>query len=187
MYTLLDPVAGLGAYNAVSFSGRGTIAATISQLSVGEKQGVVWMAVLPFAAEKLPFADCWLSCLDRSLTMRSDFSRDCEGRVITRKIFRRDAQVTRETLELLRNAENALYRLQGVLVVALEASENPDTGEGGGFDFYEQVHRFEMLLIRGALRHAHGSQTKAAQLLGLNLSTLNTKIRIYKINVNDFR
>jgi DNA-binding NtrC family response regulator len=109
------------------------------------------------------------------------------GRLITRKIFRSDAQTTRETLKLLRNAESSLYQLQGVLVIALELSEAPSSGEEHGLDFYEQVQRFEMLLIKGALRHAHGSQTRAAELLHLNLSTLNTKIRTYRIECDDFK
>jgi DNA-binding protein Fis len=57
---------------------------------------------------------------------------------------------------------------------------------------YEEVQRFEIDLIRSALSRTAGNQTRAAQLLGVKITTLNTKIKRYKIepigydaNVND--
>ena len=45
------------------------------------------------------------------------------------------------------------------------------------FDFYSEVQRFEMRLIKGALRQTGGSQVKAAKLLKLKATTLNNKIK----------
>jgi transcriptional regulator with GAF, ATPase, and Fis domain len=45
----------------------------------------------------------------------------------------------------------------------------------------DEVKQFEIDLIRIALDRTHGSQTHAARLLGVKLTTLNTKIKRYKI------
>jgi hypothetical protein len=48
----------------------------------------------------------------------------------------------------------------------------------------DEVQRFEVDLICSALTRTAGNQTRAAQLLGVNLTTLNSKIKRYKIPVN---
>lgn len=45
----------------------------------------------------------------------------------------------------------------------------------------DEVRRFEIDLIRSALSRTAGNQTRAAQLLGVKITTLNTKIKRYKI------
>jgi DNA-binding protein Fis len=47
------------------------------------------------------------------------------------------------------------------------------------------VQRFEIALINSALNRSHGNQTKAAQILGIKLTTLNSKIKRYGISLND--
>jgi transcriptional regulator with GAF, ATPase, and Fis domain len=47
---------------------------------------------------------------------------------------------------------------------------------------YEEVQRFEIDLIRSALSRTGGNQTRAAQLLGVKITTLNTKVKRYKIS-----
>ena len=54
-----------------------------------------------------------------------------------------------------------------------------------GVNFYEEVKRFEMDLIRRALDQTAGHQSRAAQLLGLNATTLNSKIKAYNIVPRD--
>ncbi len=46
---------------------------------------------------------------------------------------------------------------------------------------HDEVRQFEIDLIRIALDRTHGNQTQAASLLGVKLTTLNTKIKRYKI------
>jgi len=46
---------------------------------------------------------------------------------------------------------------------------------------HEEVRRFEIDLIRSALSRTAGNQTRAAQLLGVKITTLNTKLKRYKI------
>ncbi len=51
-----------------------------------------------------------------------------------------------------------------------------------GIDFYAEVERFEITLIQFALVQARGSQKRAARLLGLRPTTLNNKIKGYKLD-----
>jgi DNA-binding NtrC family response regulator len=48
-------------------------------------------------------------------------------------------------------------------------------------DLYEEVRRFEISLIRLALGKTGGHQAKAARLLNVSPTTLNTKIKVYGI------
>ncbi len=54
-----------------------------------------------------------------------------------------------------------------------------------GVNFYNEVRRFETDLIRRALDQTGGHQSRAARLLGLNATTLNSKIKSYNILVRD--
>jgi len=48
--------------------------------------------------------------------------------------------------------------------------------------FYDEVRRFEINLICLALNHAGGQQKRAARLLGVKATTLNSKIKRYRID-----
>jgi DNA-binding NtrC family response regulator len=83
---------------------------------------------------------------------------------------------------VLRDAARSLSRAMKA-IRALELSgpaAAPDVGRG--VDFYDEVRRFEILLIERALLHTGGSQVRAASLLGLKTTTLNSKIKGYRIN-----
>jgi transcriptional regulator with GAF, ATPase, and Fis domain len=53
----------------------------------------------------------------------------------------------------------------------------------GGINFYDEVQRFETHLIKMALAETGGNQAKAARLLGIKATTLNSKIKLFKIDV----
>jgi len=53
-------------------------------------------------------------------------------------------------------------------------------------DFYFEVRRFQIFLITSALRHTRGSQVKAARLLKMNETTLNTKLKNLNIDYRDY-
>jgi DNA-binding NtrC family response regulator len=52
-----------------------------------------------------------------------------------------------------------------------------------GIDFYDEVRRFEIDIIRRALDQTGGHQSRAARLLGMNATTLNSKIKTYNIQL----
>jgi DNA-binding NtrC family response regulator len=54
-----------------------------------------------------------------------------------------------------------------------------------GIDLYEELHRFEVRLIQQALEETDGHQVQAARLLGLNITTLNAKIKRYRIDPHE--
>lgn len=49
----------------------------------------------------------------------------------------------------------------------------------------EEVRRFEVGLIVGALRRTGGHQVRAARLLGIKVTTLNSKIKRYGISIDE--
>ena len=49
------------------------------------------------------------------------------------------------------------------------------------FDFYREVERYERRLIQNALRRCGGSQVKAAGLLKMKPTTLNSKMKVLKL------
>jgi transcriptional regulator with GAF, ATPase, and Fis domain len=53
----------------------------------------------------------------------------------------------------------------------------------GGINFYDEVQRFETHLIKMALSETGGNQAKAARLLGIKATTLNSKIKLFNIEV----
>jgi DNA-binding NtrC family response regulator len=75
-------------------------------------------------------------------------------------------------LELL----NAVESLKGV---------NPNNGSHS-LNLQEEVRRFETDLIQAALVRTGGNQLRAARLLGVKHTTLNAKIKRYRISTRPF-
>jgi DNA-binding NtrC family response regulator len=82
-------------------------------------------------------------------------------------------------VETLKELAQALIRE----IDSLRHTQLPDVTRG--VDFYEEVERFEVNLIRSALERTGGHQTRAARLLGINVTTLNHKIKRYGIELNE--
>jgi DNA-binding NtrC family response regulator len=78
----------------------------------------------------------------------------------------------------------ALRVLAVSLLKQIETIE--DEGEDGSNDLnlHDQVQQFESALIRSALERTGGRQRPAARLLGVKVTTLNTKIKRHKITVD---
>ena len=81
-----------------------------------------------------------------------------------------------ESIKFLNTLLNTLSRAKD----ALTAYQPPQVQQG--IDFYEEVTKFEISLIQQALKQTKGCQYKAASLLRLKPSTLNSKIKNLKIN-----
>ena len=94
-----------------------------------------------------------------------------------------DAGVNR--VHRLVNLAEALMREAQVLARDKAfADESPrllETNVEGGVDFYSEVKQFETALIKLALGQTDGNQARAAKLLRLQATTLNAKIKLYKI------
>lgn len=54
--------------------------------------------------------------------------------------------------------------------------------DNDSIDFYDEVERYEIELIKSALDKCHGNQTQAARLLHLKSTTLNAKMKHYGLN-----
>lgn len=94
------------------------------------------------------------------------------------------ALVEAVTYQVMKNVALALIS-EGATQEREPASgaERPDAPEE--MSFYDEVRRFEIGLITRALRRAHGKQTAAARLLGLKTTTLNAKMKQYRMRGND--
>jgi len=98
------------------------------------------------------------------------------------------SQVVAQASTLLREAtlDNRLNELREVALTLLNQLESlqitqPPRAERK-LRLIDQVRRFECELIRGALDRTGGNQAQAARLLGVKHTTLNAKIKRYKIS-----
>ena len=64
-------------------------------------------------------------------------------------------------------------------VEEMESVRSPDLK--GGISIHDEVRRYEIELIRHALRLTSGHQARAARLLNIKTTTLNSKIKRYKL------
>lgn len=83
-------------------------------------------------------------------------------------------------------SRNKLDELTNIAMLLLKEVRSLEAGErivrvDEGIDLYDEVRRFEQNMIERALQHAHGSQTRAARLLGINVTTLNSKIKRFNM------
>lgn len=82
------------------------------------------------------------------------------------------------TVYLIKALATTLIKEIEMLNVEEEFTEHTEN-----FDLPRRVREFEVKLIRAALLRTRGNQTHAARLLGLKLTTLNTKIKAYGIDL----
>lgn len=94
-------------------------------------------------------------------------------------------------LQVLKAAQtDALKLLSQLLLREIDAlinlEEKINEGTSGmNINLYDEMQRFEASMIRSALIRSGGVQRKAAKLLGLKVTTLNIKIKRYKIDLTD--
>lgn len=87
--------------------------------------------------------------------------------------------------ELVGSLSKALDTLESMREVELQQLMNLHSQlfPKDGIDFYKLTENYEKSLIRHALRKTKGNQTKAAKLLNLRLTTLNSMIKRYEISL----
>jgi len=71
-------------------------------------------------------------------------------------------------------------RLQALALLTLPLAGPPVEN---GIDFYAEVRRFEVALIRRAMKYTKGSQIEAARLLKMKNTTLSSKIKVLRITL----
>jgi DNA-binding NtrC family response regulator len=88
------------------------------------------------------------------------------------------ARSNRITLEDLRDE---ILHPQPVASAAGGARVAAEIEISRGVSFYDEVNRFQIDLIRRALELTNGHQSRAAKLLQMNTTTLNSKIKYFGI------
>lgn len=87
-----------------------------------------------------------------------------------------DAKVFKQKLETLKDVALLLVEEIG----ALEYVRSVNLSRG--INLHEEMRMFEIHLIQSALERTGGHQTRAAQLLGINLTTLHNKLK--RLNIS---
>jgi len=87
------------------------------------------------------------------------------GNEITVECLRAEVRDPEVAMEMMASAEGASHEID----------------IAHGVNFYDEVKKFEIDLIRRSLDQTAGHQSRAARLLGLNATTLNSKIKSYNI------
>ncbi len=86
-----------------------------------------------------------------------------------------------EQIESIKSITNLL--LQKIEALEKELPEAAAEPFKRGSNLYDVITSFEKKLIRDALRATNWSQRRAAQILGVKVTTLNAKMKRYEINV----
>lgn len=89
------------------------------------------------------------------------------------------------TSELPLNKLNDLREAAITLLKEVESLTNSHPEPDRKLGLQEEVQRYEIELIRGALQRTRGNQRRAAKLLGVKVTTLNCKIKRFGISATD--
>jgi DNA-binding NtrC family response regulator len=94
----------------------------------------------------------------------------------------------RDEPRLLKTKASYLKELTRAFLAAVETVETDRHLDfEHGLSLREEVRRFEIDLIKYALQRTGGNQTRAAALLGVKATTLNSKIKLYHLRSPPFR
>ena len=85
------------------------------------------------------------------------------------QMFKQKIELLKDVALILVNEIEALEYVRGVNISA-------------GINLHEEMRMFEVHLIQSALERTGGHQTRAAQLLGINLTTLHNKLK--RLNIS---
>jgi len=79
-----------------------------------------------------------------------------------------------------------LHELANKLLTEVENITSPGRIQfGDGFKLNEQLEKFETDMIRHALYLTNGKQRDAARMLGIKITTLNAKIKRFKLDTTN--
>lgn len=109
--------------------------------------------------------------------MNSSLSWETKDDSVSHEVSPRASDVAPHNLNSLREAALTVLREVDSLV-----SRQPNREQNLGLQ--EEVQRYEIELIKNALQRTRGNQRRAAQLLGVKVTTLNCKIKRFGISTN---
>lgn len=92
------------------------------------------------------------------------------------------AEAANESGDLTQRAQVLKDLALALLNEVQTLGDNQAMDAGSGIDFYDEVRRFEIELIQRALKKTGGHQMRAARLLNVKVTTLNSKIKRYRIS-----
>ena len=99
-----------------------------------------------------------------------------------------DQRLSCEISDVLLEVGITIDRIEDLLKLALDSSACRKSSRNEvEIDFYDAVNQFELLLLKGVLSYTRGNQKRAGQVLGLKSSTLNMKIKAYKLAGQEFK
>lgn len=75
----------------------------------------------------------------------------------------------------------AINRIAGVVLKEVETFTARNFQSSENINYYEEIERFEIELLLFALYRANGNQRRAAQILNINPTTLNSKVRKFNL------
>ncbi len=87
-----------------------------------------------------------------------------------------DAKIFKQKLKVMK--EIALVLVEEIEALGYVRSVNISRG----INLHEEMRMFEVHLVQSALERTGGHQTRAAQLLGINLTTLHNKLK--RLNIS---
>ena len=94
----------------------------------------------------------------------------------------RGPQASPQPREIVLNSRlDALREIARALVTELETLGRAAPAAAGKIRLNDEVRKFEIDLIRAALDRTHGNQSRASRMLGIKKTTLNAKIKRYRI------
>ena len=110
--------------------------------------------------------------------MSSTLHWETNGNSTPQEALPRPAELPLDNLNNLREAAITLLK-----EVESLTNSRPEPEQKLGLQ--EQVQRYEIELIRGALQRTQGNQRRAAKLLGVKVTTLNCKIKRFGISATN--
>ncbi|HXG85681.1 MAG TPA: helix-turn-helix domain-containing protein [Pyrinomonadaceae bacterium] len=75
----------------------------------------------------------------------------------------------------------AINRIAGVVLKEVETFTARNFSGSENINYYEEIERFEIELLLFALYRANGNQRRAARILNINPTTLNSKVRKFNL------
>jgi len=120
--------------------------------------------------------------------MQKDKVAEKEFRDIVQGFSNLSKEDSNESIQVLK--KNQLSALESLALLLLrevellketESQINNQLSSGSGFNLLKETQKFEAAMIRSALIKARGLQRKAAEMLGLKVTTLSVKIKRYNI------